>query len=250
MNLTSVPQEQLYQWLGAASLVLSFASFWRGAGAASRVEAIEETPTSLAATIHQAGYYEVKGRVVCDDPVPLPDSDRPVVYYRRRVWERYEEEYRDKNGYPQVRQVEDLLSDECEYADFLVEDESGRIAVNPRGAQIDADVVLDEIREAPPGTHPGGSGGGPRGASVRRHQIIAIPVGNDLYVLGPTRIPSSGGPMLFHADKREDRPFILSVRSEEEQTAQHRAQANLLNLGGLIFGILGAVLLASARRVF
>jgi hypothetical protein len=194
---------------------------------------MEETPTSPAASIHRPGYYEVKGRVVCDDPLELPGNPQAVVFSRHRVWECIQETFRDAEGQQQTRTVEQLIQDEVELTDFTIEDLSGALAVYPKGADIDDLVLVPRTQQntKDPGPH-------------RYHEIRGIPVGQDLYVLGSVQRNGLNGPLAFQENQQEDRPYLLSVRSEEEQTAGHRFYSNLFNFGGLCFGLLATGLLS------
>jgi hypothetical protein len=235
------------QWAGFVSLVLCFFCFWRASGSSGHVEAMEETPTSPASSVQKPGYYEVKGRAACDDPILIPDSDRTAVYYRHRIWEQTQEDFLDDEGLQRTRTVEKLVQDETEMVEFRVEDESGSMLVDPRGADIDSRLLVARQPQgvAPPTQIPEGDQEEPEvQEAVRLHEVVGILVGQDLFVLGSVQTRSAEGGLLFQENRQEERPYLISVRSEEEQTAQHRFFANFYNLGGLIFGFLATGLLS------
>jgi len=237
MALVDIPPDQYLRLAGYAGLAVSMLAFWRGDAAISTVEAIEETPTSPADTIRRPGYFEVKGRVVCEDPLPAPHSDREVVLYSHRTYEEREERHVDRYGVPRTRVVPTLLAEDTHGCEFWVEDESGRVLVVPTGARIDGEVLVDRVEV--PVDDPEQSAEGPRQDDrvTRRHEVVGIPVGQDVYLLGPVLASPGGGPLRFQADRREERPFILSVRTEEEQTARVRRVASLWNLAGAAAGL-------------
>lgn len=229
----------LSQWGGTLCLSLSFFCFWRASGAAEHVEAMEETPTSPAGSIEHPGYYEVKGRVICPDPLPILGRERGAIYLRERIWERTQEEFQDEEGLLRTRTVEKLVRDEVDLTEFTLEDESGSIRVDPRGADLDGATLVprspleaadrDEGEDVEP---------------ERFRELVGILVGQDLYVLGPVQQRRGEEEPTFLVNRQEERPYLISVRSEEEQTAQHRLLANLYNLGGLLFGVLATGLLS------
>lgn len=248
-----IPPRISAQWSGFFSLALSFLSFWRASGTSSHVEAMEETPTSLAISIQRPGYYEVKGRAACNDPILVPKSDRTAVYYRHRVWEQTQEDFRDEDGMPRTRTVEKLVQDETEMVEFQVEDESGSFAVDPQGADLDGHLLIrrERIQEVPPRAPVESESEEPEiSEPVRLHEVTGILVGQDLFVLGPVQMGPGSSGLRFQENRQEERPFLISVRSEEEQTAPHRLFANFYNLGGLIFGVLATGLLSYGLGYF
>jgi len=104
---------------------------WR---ALYRIRLIEDTPTAKTRSAHQ-GYVELEGvaRIMDDAPVTAKLSGLPCCWYRYRVEEL--EHYHDARGRSRTRWrvVDSGTSDET----FWLEDDTGRVAVDPSGAEIE-----------------------------------------------------------------------------------------------------------------
>lgn len=105
---------------------------WRAYKNLKHARLIEDTPTSKARSVPQ-GYAELEGqgRLMDGPPIVAPLSALPCVWYRFKVEERVT--VQTKNGtqtkWVTVQQGE---SDEV----FWLEDETGRVAIDPDGAQV------------------------------------------------------------------------------------------------------------------
>ncbi len=97
-----------------------------------KARTIEDIPTAKAGSAHQ-GYVELEGigRLMDDAPITAPLSGLPCVWYRYRV-----EELRTVYAKGGTRQrwvtVEKGESNET----FWLEDDTGRVAVDPEGAEV------------------------------------------------------------------------------------------------------------------
>ncbi len=146
---------------------------------------IEDTPTARAGSAHQ-GYVELEGRARLMDgpPIVAPLSREPCVWYRYVI----EERPQGWNGqnHKGWKVTERGASDDL----FWLEDDTGRVAVNPEGAQ-----VTPELREIWYGHDRTRRFTGPnarmRGAvslhamgATRRYTEERIPVGSPVYALG------------------------------------------------------------------
>lgn len=115
--------------IGIAALSVSAAvSSWQSWRHLHRARTIEDIPTARARSAHQ-GYVELEGagRLMEGPPVTAPLSGLPCVWYRYCV-ERLEEE----GGKQTWRTVENGESDDI----FWLEDNTGRVVVDPAGAEI------------------------------------------------------------------------------------------------------------------
>jgi len=98
-----------------------------------RVRLIEDTPTAKARSAPQ-GYVELEGvaRMMADIPIVARLSGLPCCWYRYRIEEL--EQYRDSRGHARTRwRVIDRGASEDT---FWLEDDTGRVAVDPVGAEI------------------------------------------------------------------------------------------------------------------
>lgn len=117
--------------IAAFSAVAGFAG-WRAWRHLRRVRIIEDLPTAKARSAHQ-GYVELEGmgRLMDGAPIIAPLSGLPCVWYRYRIEElvTYYDRGRRRTRW---RTIERGESD----AIFWLEDETGRVAVDPGGAEI------------------------------------------------------------------------------------------------------------------
>ncbi|MGF1488138.1 MAG: GIDE domain-containing protein, partial [Prochloraceae cyanobacterium] len=86
---------------------------------------------------------EVKGKVRSNNPIVAGLSERPCVYARTQILEKYEETYVDDDGKRQTRQETTTLANNTLKTNFELEDDTGRIQVNQDGAEIEAIEVVD-----------------------------------------------------------------------------------------------------------
>ncbi len=113
--------------------VLAVAMAWMAARVFFRARLIEDTATSTTRGAHQ-GYGEFEGRARGreDAPVTAPLSGLPCCWYRFRVEEL--QHHRDSKGLARTRWqvIQRAESDQT----FWLEDPTGRIAVDPVGAEM------------------------------------------------------------------------------------------------------------------
>ena len=98
-----------------------------------RIRLIHDTPTAKTRSAHQ-GYVELEGvaRMMDDAPITAKLSGLPCCWYRYRVEEL--EHYHDSRGRSRTRWrvIDSGTSDDT----FWLEDDTGRVAVDPAGAEI------------------------------------------------------------------------------------------------------------------
>ncbi len=114
--------------LAAAALWLG----WRAWRSLNHARVIADIPTARARSAPQ-GYVELegRGRLMDGEPVIAPLSGLPCVWYRYKVEEQVSEH---SGGRERARwhTVEQGTSD----ASFWLEDDTGRVAVDPEGAEV------------------------------------------------------------------------------------------------------------------
>jgi hypothetical protein len=117
--------------IAAFSASATFAS-WRSWRNLSRARTIEDHPTSKARSAHQ-GYIELEGmgRHIDGPPIVAPLSGLPCVWYRYRI----EELITSYNRGRVQRRWTTLERGESNDI-FYLEDETGRVVVDPEGAEI------------------------------------------------------------------------------------------------------------------
>jgi hypothetical protein len=92
---------------------------------------------------------EVKGLVKCDNPLTSELSKHPCVYYSMNVIREYEETHEEKDSDGNYRTVtsrgSETISSNTQNVPFHVQDDTGKILINPNDARIDAQKVLDKF---------------------------------------------------------------------------------------------------------
>jgi hypothetical protein len=193
---------------------------------------------------------EISGTVMCASPLTAELSGQPCVYYRS-VTERVYEAHTSKGS--SSRRSEVVAQNE-QRVPFELDDGSGRVAVNPFDAEIDARKLVDRFEP-----HAGSLAtvtlggvsiqfdtGGSRTLGYRKVEH-AVLVGQPAYVLGVLQDDGSIG---RPPEGSRLRRFLISSRSEEELARSLRHRSYLLLAGAatglLVAGMLLVVLLASS----
>lgn len=194
---------------------------------------------------------EVKGRIVCDDPLVSELAKVPCVHYEMRVVQEYEETYWERNdkgdNVRRTRRGSETVAHNARSVPFVVEDESGRVEVDPTGADLVTEKVCSRFDPEPPSENAlklGGlsvSWGGGIPTTGRRvlglsYEEEAIPVGRDIYVLGEASDRSGR----LRVEKPEDGGhFLVSLKSEEQLVASARSKATGLAVAAALVGLIG-----------
>jgi hypothetical protein len=236
-----------------AAIVLGLAAVaaaglaWRGE---SSLLAMGDTPTvSVAEAVarHRRALQggpplgepvEVVGTIECDAPLQAPYSEQLCVAYDYVVSEEHERRV-GRRGLYRGREVEShsLDVDERRAPRFYVHDATGRIAVDPEGAQID---MLETVARYSKFT---GDGGSEREIWREEHALL---LGYRVYVLG--YLADDGGQPVLRRHPA-GRRFLISHRDERAFAAAVRRRAYALYLAGGL-GLGAAVGLAIAAYVF
>lgn len=198
---------------------------------------------------------EVKGRAGCDQPLVSELTETECVYYRMKVEWEYEEIFYEQEGDERrehKREEEEVLAEKKETALFWIEDATGRIQIDPEGAELIAQQTLsrvdddeglpdEEIRmgrfviEAPWKTCDE-----ERRPKEYRFEEEAIPLGHEVYVLGEA--VDSDGVLRMQKPMRGGK-FIISTRREESLLREGRLTMIGLVLGAIVFGLVGLAMI-------
>lgn len=163
-----------WRWTAAAVAALALLAWglaWH------RARAVADTPTSRIASAAQ-GYVELLGTGIALDGPPLLSPLKPLPC----LWYRYKVERRQDDKWVTVRSGESTAS-------FLIDDGTGRCAVDPEGAE-----VLPRETETW------------REGDYRYSQALII-AGERIYALGAFRTLSGDS---LHLDVREDVKHLLA----------------------------------------
>jgi E3 Ubiquitin ligase len=236
----------------------------------ARLRAITATPTSAIGEVlrlHQesagargAGsvgqLVEVTGMIQCDAPLTAELSGEPCVYYHMSVEERYEEQYeeRDAQGRPQLRTRTDstTVASTTQSTRFWVEDESGRIRVEPGDAEIQPQEALNRYEPFQDGAMMLRVGafsvalGTPAaGRTVLGHTYreSLLPLHRRVYIIGEAG--DNDGALCIRKPGEQGQPFIVSLKSEEEIVSSGESSMGWY-LGGVIASfVLGVVVVVA-----
>jgi hypothetical protein len=198
---------------------------------------------------------ELKGNVECDSPLKAELSGEECVYYSMQVEERYEEDYVENEGQTQrqfkTRTGSSIVASNKRSTSFLLDDGTGRIAVDPAGAVVDARQVVDNYQPYTAGLASLEFGGfvynlsamqhGKRRVLGHHYRESIIGIGERLYVQG--ELTDSGGMRVVQKPGGHGKSFIVSVKSEEELLHEKAAFSMGLLIAAMVLLVAGVVLL-------
>jgi len=132
---------------------------------------------------------------------------------------------------------------------FYLQDATGKVLVNPKGADLGKETVVDRFetyRSGGPGSidfgnfhftlsNASGSGGT---LGYRFHEEI-LPVGRSAYVLG--EVSDASGQLIVQKPAEKGR-FIVSLKSEQELVKSASSSVQWTLYGAILCGIAGVVL--------
>jgi hypothetical protein len=119
---------RLGQRTGMLPGLLTGASLWAGFHFLRLKQHVENTPTSKARSLAM-GLVELQGRAVRKYALISPVSHLPCVFYRVRKYRR-DSKNRWRLSY----------SDDSRHVPFYLEDDTGKVTIDPRGASVSAQV--------------------------------------------------------------------------------------------------------------
>jgi hypothetical protein len=181
-----------------------------------------------------------------------PLSGQASVWYRATITHKSWQTVTTGTGQDrrtERREDSNVVSDETSQAPLIVDDGTGQVLVDPRGADVDhPEVSLDRFEPHAGGPQQGGTEIEAFGVTVRtgsdsgslgfhrREQIIRP--GRELYVLGEARDASG----TLEVGKPGTGRFVISSRSEQELTASAGRWASIATAVAVVAGIAGAAL--------
>ena len=178
---------------------------------------------------------EVKGKVHSNNPIIAELSERPCVYARTQILEKYEETYYD-DGERKTRQGTTTLANNTLKTNFELEDDTGRIQVNPDGAQIDAIEVVNRYQPNP--NHQGTEN--KRILGYQYNEWI-LPLDTKVYVMG--EVSNSESELVIHKLSDSQDYFFITHKSEEQFVQEKQSIALNQNIYIAVLG-LGTICLA------
>src|SRR5215210_6972984 len=175
-----------------------------------------QTETSSSADVSGLApgtLVEVKGTLRCEEPLVSEMAERSCAYYSSKVIREYmERDYDDDDGGSDRRS--EVVAQNEQFAPFVVEDDTGTVAVNAEGAEVDAKQVVNRFdrntgNEGPSISLGGATinlGGGERTIGYRHTESI-LPIDAPVYVLGTVQ---EGGGIRAPSSGEEGHRFVVS----------------------------------------
>jgi hypothetical protein len=210
------------------------------------VKDVLELATSTPQAVQQVS---VQGIVECEHPILAPIAEQDCAVYRHRVVREREEHYTvhdDQGGgflgssqgstRTETREVSERLPDEGRGRPFWLRDATGRVLVDPEGAELDLQETGERFEYA------SGTTLSQNRTLGLRYTEYMLPVGQESYVLGAV-LEREGQPVLAAHPHDRSKRFLISYRNQQELTnsATIWAALSLVLAVLLLFG--GSVLL-------
>lgn len=199
-------------------------------------------------------YVKVMGTIECDRPLYSELTQETCVYYSMTVKREYEETvtHTDDKGdrHTDVQRGSEVLSSNTRSTPFWVNDGTGAIEVNPNGASIDAEPVLDDFRnEGAKGdlisygsfslaaSHPQSG----RRTLGYRYTESLLPVNRRVLVVGT--VSDQSGSLVLQKPMETGQCFIVSLKTDEALIAESDRTAKNAALWMKICIAVGAILI-------
>jgi len=272
-------------WVGLVALAVAALLFFLSRRSDRRVYYLRATETSTVGAIEKLvaevaadmpdglatgyeDYVEVKGQVVCEEPLHGEISDEVGAIVETevvRVAERHEET-RDAQGNVRTewRKHEETVSSSRRESPFWVDDGTGRLRVKPAGSR-GVELVKVMERFEPAGANENGLGGQVT-LSLGRFQMSlgsgrwdpttsrtlgyrfterVLPIGKPVYAIGEVAVSLDEG-LLLRPPTEEDKqkPFMVSLKTEEEIVKGAEKSAKVMRFIAIVLGVLGLGLAA------
>lgn len=198
-------------------------------------------------------YAELKGIASSDNPQKTPYSEQDVAFYDAAIYQVYEEveTYRDDNGtHQRVNRREDLMSSQKSTGNLVLKDtktgDKAYIELPGHGVQLDTLKSLDKFE---PMNMMGQYGFfnslsfSHRGSRTLGFRMVerTIPLDHPLYVLGDASL--QGGRLSISKPADSKKPYIVSVRSEEDLVRGNKTKATTALVIGIILAMGGVALI-------
>lgn len=217
---------------------------------ATTVQELQQTSGAIAQEIgggNWRDYVKLVGMIRCEQPLISELRREPCVHYQMTITREYEETVtrKDSDGKTvhETKRGSDIISSNQQSIPFYLEDSSGRIEVNPHGADIETIQVLNEFRQGEQSGNRLTFGGfsitlsassGRRGGRTLgyRYSESILPVDRRSLVVG--MVSDGVGTLVIQKPLEARNKFIISMRDDEELThaAEKAAQLAFFGMAG------------------
>ncbi|MEM8604361.1 MAG: E3 ubiquitin ligase family protein [Cyanobacteria bacterium P01_H01_bin.121] len=258
--------------IGVILLAIAAVTFFQYRRANEAIFQIKATDTATVASLKQLSeaittelgspgafreQVELKGQIVCGNPLTAELSQQECVYCDTRIQDKFEETYTetDSDGERQqkTRTTYTTISDNSLRVNFYVEDDTGQMLVNPNDAKLEAITVVDRFEPDSAASTSAtignmqvtlNPGSDQRRRLGREYEEKILPVGTPVYILG--EVTDAEGKLVIQHPAQADKPFLISHKTEAEllRDRQGSVKGNLtatwiLGALGLVFVVWG-----------
>jgi hypothetical protein len=226
---------------------------------AARSVTVAEMETTAQAIAQEIGsgdwrdYVKVWGTIVADTPLTSELKPQPCVSYTVSVVREYEEtqQTKDADGKTQTEthRGSETISRQQQSIPFWLQDETGRIQINPDGADMETIEVLDQFQ---PGEPSGGLlsfgnfrltvGSSPpehRRTLGYRYRESVLPVNRSALVVG--MVSDLNNTLTIAQPTESGKPFIISLKNHETLASNAERNAQTLLYISIACGLAGLV---------
>ena len=201
------------------------------------------TQTSKAADVARLApgtIVEVKGNLRCETPLKGEFSQETCAYFWAKT-EREEVYYeRDSQGRNERKTRTETVHSNIKFAPCLVQDQSGSVALNIDGAEVEGEQVVnrrESVQQGVAGVLVSIVAGGGGGELIHTETILRLDI--PIYVLGEVQPDRSIGKP---AQTSRNKVFVVSKKSEEERSKDLGSTMLWLLVGAIVLFVIGAAM--------
>lgn len=231
--------------IGIILLVVSAVMFWTRHQQQQKLFSLKRSRSVTAAELAETAgavadeigggnwrdYVKLWGQVTTDAPLLSEHRQKPCVYFVSTVTREYEA----KNQEGKLERKTEQVSRNRQFTPFWLQDDTGKILVNPDGAAIETVEIMDEFRDE-------------RSQSTLgyRYRESVLPVGQSVLVVGA--VSDVTGQVTLGKPVQADHNYLISLKDEEmlatatSRSAQNTQIAMFVCLGlGLVLLVWGLI---------
>ena len=203
-------------------------------------------------------YSELKGKAGSDDPQKTPYSNKEVAYYNASLYQVYEETetYRDEKGVTRrrVKKSQSLISNQKSSNLITLKDPASVDKVYIDAAQSGLKLdTLNTFSKFEPSANKRKYGFldnlkySAMGSKTLGFKMIenTIPLGQSLYLLGEALLEGKKINIMRPGDS--NKPFILSVKSEDDIVRSNNRSANIALVFAVLLALAGILIMIFMR---
>jgi hypothetical protein len=237
--------------IGFAALPLlgALGLLWYRARVGGERTLMASTPTSKAAEVARLApgtIVEVKGNLRCQSPLKAEFSQETCAWFLAKI-DREEVYYeRDSQGRNERKTRTTTLHSNTRFAPCLVEDQSGVVALNIEGADVEGEQVVhrrENEDRGMTGVIVSLATGGGSADLIRTESILRLDI--PIYVLGEVQADRSIGKP---APNSRNKTFVVSRKSEEQRTKDLGSTMMWLMVGAVVLAIIAAAMVFWGAR--